>query len=84
MKNDRLLNFMRLFMVSYTRSLIVYSPVRLFTAPRELPCKSCFMDYFGSMCRTLLHFFGSHGGQLISDAAEQFVVAHPELLDLYQ
>ena len=84
MKNDRLLNFMRLFMFSHTRSLTVYSPVRLFTAPGELLSKNCFMDYFESTCRISLHFFGVRGRQLVPDAAEQFVVAHPELLALYQ
>lgn len=71
-------------MFSHTRSLIVYSPVRLFTAPGELRSKSCFMDYFGSMYIISLQFFGVHGRQLVPDAAEQFVVAHPEPLALYQ
>lgn len=52
MKKDRLLKFMRLFMFSHPRSLVVYSLVRLFTrlSPRELLSQNCFMDYFGPMC----------------------------------
>lgn len=86
MKKDRLLKFMRLFMFSHPRSLVVYSLVRLFTrlSPRELLSQNCFMDYFGPMCRISLHFFGVHRRQLVPDAAEQFVVARPELLALYQ
>lgn len=84
MKNNRLLHFMRLFMFFHTRSLTVYSPVRLFAVPGEVLSKNCFMDYFGSMCRISLHFFEVHRRQLIPDATEQFVLAHPELLALYQ
>jgi len=71
-------------MFSHTRSFIVYSPVRLFSAPGELLSKKCFLNYFGSVCGILLRFFGFHGRQLVPDAAEQFLVAHPELFALYQ
>lgn len=63
----------------------VYSLVRLVITPGELLSKTYFMDHFGSTAeRISLHFFGVHGRQFIPNATEQFVVAHPELLALYQ